>query len=88
MALLFRTEGVCVGVAWKVSPAKNACDVFLTRSTGQEAVNLPHIALPAKSPQFVAPLGESVSVFSFVSRCPFVRGEVARTVLMAVAAEL
>ena len=79
---------MCVGVAWKVSPANNVCDVFLTRSTGQEAVNLPHIALPAKSPQFVAPLGESVRVFSFVSRCPFVRCEVARTVLMAVAAEL
>ena len=79
---------MCVGVTWKVSPAINAGDVFLTRSTGQEAVNLPYIALPAKSPQFVPPLGESVSDFSFVSRCPFVRGEVARTVLMAVAAEL
>ena len=64
--------------AWKVSPPIMLV-MCLTRSTGQEAVNLPHIALPAKSPQFVAPLGESVSVFSFVSRCPFVRGEVART---------
>ena len=71
-----------------MSPAHNACDVFLSRSTDQEAVNLPHIALPANSPQFVASLGESVSVFNFVSRCPFVHGEVARTVLMAVAAEL